>query len=143
MKALTLFKTSCSIFLLCLSTSGWAEVKIIAHPGIKASGITVDDIAEIYLGETSALPGGIKAIPYDQSEDQSVRSEFYLKAAKKDNAQLKAHWSRLIFTGKGKPPQVLYDSDETIATVKSTPGAIGYVSGNTNTQGVTVLLVIP
>lgn len=143
MKALSLFKTTCSIFLLCVSVASWAEIKVIAHPGIKIDGVTASDIAAIYLGETSTLPGGIKAVPYDQPEDQSARSEFYSKAVKKDGAQLKAHWSRLIFTGKGKPPQVLYDSDETISTIKSTPGAIGYVSGSTNTQGVTVLLVIP
>lgn len=141
MKLLTTF--AYSIALLGLASSALAEIKVIAHPGISDRNVSSNIIADIYLGEASALPSGTKATPIDQSDSQAARNEFYTKAAKKDAAQLKAHWSRLIFTGKGQPPRVAYDNDEVIAIVKSTPGAIGYVSGGTNTQGVNVLLVIP
>jgi hypothetical protein len=34
-----------------------------------------------------------------------VRDEFYSTFAGKSAAQIKAHWSNIIFTGRGQPPK--------------------------------------
>lgn len=128
---------------LMLSTSVAAEVKIIAHPSVKDTAITTEQAADIFLGKANMLPGGDKAVAVDQSESGAVRKEFYSKVAKKDSAQLKAYWSRLIFTGKGQPPKELGGDAEVLQLVSSNPNIIGYVGDGVSTGRVKVLLTIP
>lgn len=133
------------IFPAALLFSGvsLAEVKVIANPAISDSGLSADAVADVFLGKTNNLPSGRKAVPMDQEEGAAVRDEFYTKATKKDAAQLKAYWSRLIFTGKGQPPKTVSDDADMVKQVAGNPDAIGYVSGGTSTAGVKVLLSLP
>jgi len=126
--------------LSIFSLTATAEIKVVANATNHAS-VSIDDIADVYLGKLNTLPGGVKVVPFDQAEE--VKNEFYKKVAKRDPAQLKAYWSRLIFTGKGQPPKELGSDAEVIRYVASNPEAIGYVSGNTPAKGVNVLLIVP
>jgi len=133
-----------SAFILIISSSvAAAEVKVIANSNVTDSGLSADVIADVFLGKVGSLPSGVKAVPIDQDEGSAVRDEFYSKASKKDSAQLKAYWSRLIFTGKGQPPKSVADDGDVVAQVSSTPGAIGYVSGGASVGGAKVLMTIP
>ena len=73
-----------------------------------------DVIANVYLGRSSELK------PVDFPESNPARQFFYKKATDRDAAQVKAVWSRITFTGQGKPPKELADA----ATVKKTVGYI-------------------
>ncbi len=64
-----------------------------------------NEIADIFLGKASRFPDGHPAVPVDQAEGSPARDEFYLHFAGKSPAQLKAHWSKIIFTGRGQPPR--------------------------------------
>lgn len=132
---------ACAVCVLSLfSLTATAEVKVIVNSSVRVT-VTMQDIEDIFLGKQTTLPGGIKVAPVDQAED--IRNEFYKKIAKKDPAQLKAYWSRLIFTGKGMPPKELASDAEVIRYVANNPGAIGYVSGNAQLRGVNVVLTAP
>ena len=129
--------------MVALSVEAFAEVKVVVHPSVKDSGITVAQAADVFLGKANALPSGHKTVPMDQGEGRAARDEFYSKVAKKDAAQLKAYWSRLIFTGKGQPPKELSDDAEVLQLVSTNPNIVGYVDGSANTSKVKVLLVVP
>ena len=45
----------------------------------------------------------------------------------KTPALLKAHWSKLVFTGRGQPPRELQDSAAVRRAVADDPGLIGYI----------------
>lgn len=136
-------RTVCAFAMMMFSVVALAEVKVVVHSSVKDASITAAQAADVFLGKANALPSGHKTVPMDQGEGQSARDEFYSKAAKKDAAQLKAYWSRLIFTGKGQPPKVLSDDAEVLQLVANNPNIVGYVSGNANTSRVKVLLTIP
>jgi ABC-type phosphate transport system substrate-binding protein len=68
-----------------------------------------------------------------------VRDEFNDKILGKSDAQLKSHWSRLVFTGKAQPPKDVGSDAEVIGLVKSNPGMIGYVSSGAASDGVKVI----
>lgn len=138
----SLIKLSQALCIMLLSGSALAEVKVIVNSSVTDSSITAEQVMDIYLGKVSNLPSGRKVIPVDQPDGEVVRSEFYKKVVKKDAAQLNAYWARLIFTGKGQPPKMFTDNSEVLQKVSSNPDLVGYVSGNTNTSGVKVLLTI-
>ena len=104
-----------------------ADVVAIVAAGSPVTTLTAAQIAEIFLGKVSRFPGGQKAVPIDQPEGSPARDEFYDKVAGKSPAQMKAHWSRIIFTGRGQPPAEAPNGVETRKRVAETPGAIGYI----------------
>lgn len=120
-----------------------AELAIISHKDNPVSSIQPSDLARIFLGKASKFPGGETAVPVDQADGSAVYSEFYEKVANKTPSQLKAYWSRLIFTGKGQPPRAISSTDEVKELVSSNPNLVGYIESSAVDDSVKVLLTIP
>ena len=99
---------------------------VISHPGNGITEIEEQRLARIYLGKIKSLPDGTSIITYDHAK-KDFRHLFYWKIAKKRSAQIKAYWTRQVFTGYGFPPNQLPNDKEIINQVRSTKGAFGYV----------------
>jgi ABC-type phosphate transport system substrate-binding protein len=120
-----------------------AALAIIAHPSNPASGITADDAERIFLGKTGEMGNGRRVTPVDQSIGSGSRAKFLLKVLHKNEDELTAYWSKLMFSGKGQPPRDLGDDAAVKAFVAGNPDAIGYVDGKFVDGTVKVLLIIP
>ncbi|MEO8523969.1 MAG: phosphate ABC transporter substrate-binding protein [Caldimonas sp.] len=92
--------------------------------------LTKAQIADIFLGKANRYPDGGPAVPIDLAEGSPARDEFYVKYAGKSPAQVKAHWSKIIFTGRGQPPQEAANTADLKKRVADSPGAIGYLESN-------------
>jgi ABC-type phosphate transport system substrate-binding protein len=112
---------------LTSSVNAQSEVVAVVAAGSPISGLTREQIAEVFLGKSTRLPSGTLAVPLDLPEGSPTRDEFYLRVAGKSPAQLKAFWSKLIFTGRGRPPKSVSDSTAMLKFVRQNPTAIGYV----------------
>jgi hypothetical protein len=55
-------------------------------------------------------------------------------------AQMKAYWSKIIFTGRGQPPQEAANSVEMKKRLIENPAAIGYIEKNLVDSSVRVVL---
>ncbi|WP_300433457.1 phosphate ABC transporter substrate-binding protein, partial [uncultured Thalassolituus sp.] len=89
-----------------------------------------DTISRIFLGKTSSFPDGSPAVPVDQSEGSDVRNDFTDKVLGKNASQLKAYWSRLIFTGKGTPPKEVGNNAAVKSLIAANPNMIGYIDSS-------------
>jgi ABC-type phosphate transport system substrate-binding protein len=89
--------------------------------------LSKSQLADIFLGKTTHFPDGRQAVPIDQSEGTTARDEFYTRIAGRSAAQMKAYWSKIIFTGRGQPPKAAPSSIETKKLVAANPNAIGYI----------------
>lgn len=103
-----------------------AEVVIIGNPAGPDS-ITLDQVRDIYLNRSKALPSGQRAVPYELTEGSATREAFHNAVTGRSNAQLKAFWSQQVFTGKGQPTQEVGTEAAMKSSVASTPGGIGYI----------------
>ncbi|MDP4537697.1 phosphate ABC transporter substrate-binding protein [Alkalimonas collagenimarina] len=111
----------------CLSWPLHAEtVVIVVHPSNTAD-ISTDELSRLYLGRTRTFSNGESAVPINLAENQPMRTVFDEKALSRSSAQLKAYWSKLVFTGKGSPPQEADTVDEMVKLVATNPSIIGYV----------------
>ena len=101
---------------------------MIVNPKNPLSALGAEQAMGIFLAKTGEFPGGGgQAVPIDQSEGVAVRDEFYQKAGNRDAAQIKAYWSRIVFTGKGQPPKAVPNSAEVKKLIAANPNMIGYV----------------
>lgn len=122
--------TLASIFLV--SFSAVAQVVVVVHPTMNET-ITTDEIARVYTGRSSVL------VPVNLRDADAKRAIFDEKAVGRTSAQLKAHWSKLVFTGKGNPPQEFATDAEVIAFISSNEYAIGYIDAANVTDQVKVI----
>ncbi|PCI49650.1 MAG: phosphate ABC transporter substrate-binding protein [Moraxellaceae bacterium] len=124
------------------SASVWAGVAIIVHPSNPLGNITAQEASKIFLAKTKTFANGKKIVIYDQEEGTEIRDQFYSSVTNKSASQVKAYWSRLIFTGKGQPPKVVFDDDEVVEAVGAEENAVGYVDSEAVTGDVKVVLEI-
>jgi hypothetical protein len=97
------------------------EVAVIVHPSNPTASMSADQVANLFLGKTSELT------PVDLPENSPVRTELYKKVTDKDAAQVKAIWTRLIFTGKATPPKEVASGAAAKQAVADNPKAISYI----------------
>src|SRR5688572_1178700 len=82
-----------------------AEVVVVVPAGSPAPELSRDDVAALFLGKLVRFPDGRRAVPIDHEEGTAIRNAFYETFAGKSAAQIKAHWAKIIFTGRGRPPR--------------------------------------
>jgi len=108
------------IFAMLAATNILADdIVVIVNP--EAKPISKEQVADAYLGRGGSLT------PIDQTVGSPIYTEFYKKATGRDIAQVKAIWSRILFTGRGLPPKQLADSAAVKRAVAANPNAVGYI----------------
>ena len=108
------------------------DIVVIVNPAAKP--ISKEQIADLYLGRSGGLT------PVDQPAGSAIYAEFYKKATGRDIAQVKAIWSRILFTGRGLPPKQLPDSAAVKQAVAANPNAVGYIEKSAVDASVKVAL---
>lgn len=109
-----------------ISNASYANVAIVVN---KANSNPVSDaeISRLFLGKLKKFDGGESATPVNSKSSTSARTDFEKNVLNKSASQLKAYWSKRVFSGKGKPPTELDNDAAVLAFVAANPGAIGYV----------------
>jgi ABC-type phosphate transport system substrate-binding protein len=116
-----------AVFLSLISGAALADVVAVVSARSPVTALSKNQIADIFLGRASRFPGGEQAVPIDQPEDSAARDEFYARIAGKAPAQVKAHWAKIIFTGRGHPPEEVSNGAELKKLLARNPLAIGYL----------------
>ncbi len=116
-----------------------ADLVIIVHPSNPLTEISVDDVQKMYLGKKKTFPDGKKAIPGDQPTGTESRRLFSDRIIGRSEAKLKSYWSRLIFTGKGMPPEVIGRDVVIKKWVAQQPQAMGFIMRSEVDDSVKVL----
>lgn len=114
-----------------------AEVVVIVSQKNPASRMFSEQASQFFLGKSNLFT------PVDLPESSAVRAEFYKKVADKDTAQVKALWSKLVFTGKATAPKEYASAAEVKKAVAADPKAIGYIEKSAVDDTVKVILTLP
>jgi ABC-type phosphate transport system substrate-binding protein len=107
--------------ILGIAMPAQAEVVVVVNPNAPEASLSKEEVAQYFLGKSAAL------VPIDQPESAPIRAEFYKKVADKDMSQMKALWSKLIFTGRATMPREVTGNAEVKKAVAGNPKAIGYI----------------
>ncbi len=104
-----------------------AELVVIVSARSPAQGMSSDQVAAIFLGQAGRFPDGQEVLALDQRIGSQERNQFYQQVTGKTPALLKAHWSKMVFTGRGQPPREAADSASVRRMVAENPSMIGYI----------------
>ncbi|MDY6946769.1 MAG: phosphate ABC transporter substrate-binding protein [Pseudomonadota bacterium] len=128
---------------LAMSTGMPARAEVVPVVSAKspAPALARQELADIFLGRKMRFPDGRPVVPLDQQVGSPLREEFYDNVVGISAVQLKAHWSKIIFTGRGKPPRAMANDLEVRRAVASDPQYIGYIDRSLVDDSVRVLSI--
>ena len=126
-----------ALTLFALSAPAFAELVIVVNPKNPATRMFPSQAAQFFLG------GSVMFVPVEQPENSPIRAEFYKKVLEKEPAQVQAIWSKIVFTGKGKPPKEAKNSAEVRKVVSENVNAIGYIEKDAVDDTVKVIATVP
>ena len=118
-----------AIFALAtaFTSNAAADMAIIVNPNSAVTKVSSDEVKRLYLGKTKSLDDGTRLNPIDHVDGSAIKQEFYDKVVGKPLDRIKVYWSRLTFSGHGRPPETLGDSAKIKAWVAGNSDAIGYI----------------
>lgn len=123
--------------ILGIALPARAEVVVVVNANAPEASMSREEVAQYFLGKSGAL------VPIDQPESAPIRAEFYKKVADKDPSQVKALWSKLVFTGKATMPKEAANSADVRKAVAANPKAIGYIDRSAVDATVKVVYTAP
>jgi ABC-type phosphate transport system substrate-binding protein len=128
-------------FIACLfSMQAKADVAVIVNLENTAT-FSDGDISRIFLGKLKSFSSGEKAVPINLKLGSSSRNDFESKVLGKSSSQMKAYWSKRVFSGKGKPPPELVADQDIITMVASDSNVIAYVDSSSVDDTVKVIKI--
>ena len=125
--------------LASAASAGAEDVVAVVSAKSPVVSLTPAQVADIFLGKSSRFPDGTPALPIDLQEDSPARDKFYTQFTGKSPAQVKAHWSKIIFTGRGQPPVQAASGVQARKMIAENPNAIGYIDQSLVDSSVRVL----
>jgi hypothetical protein len=110
------------------------ELAVIVN--LAATPLSKEQIADLYLGRSDNFT------PIDQVVGSGIYVEFYKKVTGRDIAQIKAIWSRILFTDRGVAPKQLPNSAAVKKAVAANPKAVGYIEKSAVDASIKVALAV-
>lgn len=123
-------------FSAAYATAVHAEIVVVVGAKAGKGPMTSDQVTDIFLGRDNSME------PVDLSDSTSLRNDFYTKVTGKDAAQVKALWTKLIFTGKATPPKITSSAAEVKSTLAADSKSIGYMNKSDVDGSVKVVLTV-
>ncbi|HEX6099204.1 MAG TPA: hypothetical protein VF432_23020 [Thermoanaerobaculia bacterium] len=118
--------------------------RVIAHPSVQPSSLSRAQLSAIFMRRTRSWADGTEVRPVEPPSRAKVREEFSHAVHGKSVAYVTRYWHRVIFAGRGVPPEELPSDAAVLEYVRTHRGAIGYIHGATPWgEGVKPLTVTP
>ncbi|NMG17316.1 hypothetical protein [Aromatoleum bremense] len=119
-----------------------AQIVIVTSADGRIGELSRQQAEQLYLGRTRSLPDGTPVALVDLPAGR-VRDRFYEQLTGKNPSQIRAYWSRMVFTGRALPPQQAENVRELGARLMTDPNLIGYLSAADADPHMKVLLKLP
>ena len=121
------------------SPAGQAPYRIVVNSANPANAVDRAELARLFMKKVSAWPNGTPVAAVDLPRTSSVRSAFSHDVHNKDVDSVVAYWATLVYSGREMPPPIRQTDADVLEFVRKTPGAVGYISTDTPTDGVKVI----
>ena len=115
------------LFALTPLAVGAQSLVVVVNPGSGVESLSRNDVINIFLGGFRQFPSGIPALPIDLPQGHPAREEFYRLLVGKNPSEINTYWSRLIFSGKTRPPIQAGRVEDAQSMVLGSAGAITYM----------------
>ena len=107
----------------------WATepYEIVTNPSVNEKTLPKSSLRAIFGMRLHTWPDGTAIRVFVMPDDAPLHGTFSKEKLNVFPYQLRSAWDRLVFSGTGQAPDTVTSSEEMLARVANTPGAIGYL----------------
>lgn len=124
--------------LMLIPLPSLAELVIVTSTNSPINSLTENEVRQLFSGQLRSISGQ-RLQPLDLSARDSTRELFYQKLMGRGPDQMRAYWTRLIFTGQGQPPREVSGVQELLTLSASSTEYVGYLPADQVTGQLRVL----
>ena len=137
-----MMKRIIAALLFTLPMLACAELAVVTSDRASLNSLTENEVKQLFSGQLRQI-GGNRIQPLDLPSSSKLREEFYRKLLGRSPEQMRAYWTRLIFTGQGQPPREVSGAQEMGTLLNSSLEFIGYLPVEELTGNTKVLYRLP
>ena len=115
-----------SILLTLAAPAARAEIVLVTAIDSTISELSRDEAEQLYMGRRAALSARGALLLLDLPTGP-VRDQFYRLLTGKNPSQIRAYWSRMVFTGRALPPTESADASDAHRILLENPNAVAYL----------------
>ena len=138
-----IYTTLLFLTVMLLSPFVSADLVLVANSESGIERLTHSQVVNIYLGRYRRLSTGATAVPIDLPESSENKAIFYRQLVDKNLAEINAYWSRLVFSGKTRPPQQVENTNEALEFLANNLNALAYIDRAAVNSQVTIVFEWP
>jgi ABC-type phosphate transport system substrate-binding protein len=117
------------------------QYEVVVYPGVSEKTLSKSSLRAIFGMRLRAWPDGTAIQVFVMPDDAASHAAFSKEKLNVFPYQLRSAWDRLVFSGTGQAPNTVSTSEEMLAKVAGTPGAIGYLNKSRTDDRVNVLQI--
>jgi hypothetical protein len=120
------------------------DIVVVVNAGSGVESLSRDDVINIFLGGLRRLSPEVAAQPVDLPRGDPMREEFYRRLVGKTLPEINAHWSRLVWSEKTRPPVQAGSVEGAQAMAAESADVITYLErGKVDGRLKTVFVLLP
>ena len=120
--------TALVALVLTAQSASAAELVVIVNPANPASTLDAKAVKTHFLRTLAAWSNGEKVRPVDHTGEATQRTAFIIKVLGMSPGELERHFVEKQYASGDNPPTKASDDASVIKLIKSSKGAIGFVS---------------
>ncbi|MGR9116489.1 MAG: hypothetical protein ACU85E_12045 [Gammaproteobacteria bacterium] len=128
------------LLLLVRNVPAQTNVVVVANKDSSIAQLSREEVSMLFLGKSKSS-NDVPVMIID-SENQALRDSFYLGVANMNSLRLKAYWSRIVFSGQGRPPKEVPIS-EARARIEKNLEVLTYLPANQVSQKMKIVFRLP
>ncbi|MDM8522409.1 hypothetical protein QUF80_03475 [Desulfococcaceae bacterium HSG8] len=115
------------LMIIALDSVSFGDVLIIANKDVPETILSQKEVREIFLGKRVQWSDNSR-IRFVVISNPELHSMFLKKYVRLPHVEWEIYWKRIVFTGRGMPPETINSETEMVEFISKKHGAVGYVS---------------
>ena len=107
--------------------TGAESIVVVVNASSGVEALSRNEVINIFLGSFRQMPSGQTAVPVDLPKGNPTRAEFYRLLVGKNPAEINTYWSRIVFSGKTRPPVQAERVEDAVSMVHNSASAVTYL----------------
>jgi ABC-type phosphate transport system substrate-binding protein len=119
------------ILIATLANAAQPPYRVVVNSANPVSSMSAEEVSRLFLKRDTTWAHGVPVEAVDLVAGSTIREAFSQDVHNRDVAAIKNYWQRMIFSGRAVPPPEKATDEEVLEFVRSSQGAVGYVSAST------------
>ncbi|MDC8829925.1 hypothetical protein [Alteromonas gilva] len=143
LKQICLFALMMPITLLDMhAMASEGDIVVAVSGASRIESISKRELIDVFMGRFDVLQNGERVQPVDYSGNPALRGTFYQRLVGKNQKQINAYWSRLVFSGRAKPPVQVDSVQQSIRFILDNPTGLAYLPASRVSEEMKIVLVL-